>query len=190
MMHHAITIEENSEQNLHIWLNLRCFLRCGLWTLLLGWLGFGFNVITIHSWFVTSCDLFEQIWILIERRQHLLSDVHVALCLLKIYQFWNNFRCRRKNCLAWANDMATWSATSLMVIQRLSKTIIFFTATKTGIVIDIFSAFLKSVIPQLNLCSAHSRLAKLYSQHLKYPGIFNLIFYTELNTVSLIHFFE
>ena len=55
------------------------------------------------------------------------------------------------------NDMPRLSATSLIEIQRLSK-IIFFTfivywrapATRTSIVIDIFSAFLKPVIPQLN----------------------------------------
>ena len=38
MMHHAIAIEENSEQNLHIWPNLICFFRSWLFfTLLLGW---------------------------------------------------------------------------------------------------------------------------------------------------------
>ena len=34
-------------------------------------------------------------------------------------------------------------------------------AIRTSIVIDIFSAFLKPVIPQLNLCCARSRLAKV-----------------------------
>ena len=37
MMHHAIAIEENSEQNLNIWPNLTCFVRSWIsWTLSLG----------------------------------------------------------------------------------------------------------------------------------------------------------
>ena len=51
--------------------------------------------------------------------------------------------------------------------------------------IDIFSAFLNSVIPQLNLCSVHSRLAKCHSQRFKCRFTFNFIFDTKLNTVSL-----
>ena len=86
------------------------------------------------------------------------------------------------------NDMATLSATSLIGIRRLSK-IIFFTASMFSSVVD-FSAFDKPVIPQLNLCSTHSRLAKRHSRHFNCPRTFNLIFYTKLNTVSLIHFFE
>ena len=53
-------------------------------------------------------------------------------------------------------------------------------ATRTIIVIDIFSAFLKSVIPQLNLCCAHSRLVKHHSQHLKCLCTFNFIFFTQI----------
>ena len=44
------------------------------WILPLEWLDLGFNVITIHPWFVTSYDLFEQIWIVGERHQYLLSE--------------------------------------------------------------------------------------------------------------------
>ena len=68
--------------------------------------------------------------------------------------------------IAWhqPNDMPTSSATSLTVIRRLSK-IIFFTAFKCFnrmlMCIDIFSSFLKPVISQLNLCSAHRRLANM-----------------------------
>ena len=61
---------------------------------------------------------------------------------------------------------------------------------KTSVKIAILSAFVKPVTPPLNLCSAHSRLAKCHSQHFKYPCTFNLIFYTKLNTASLIHFFR
>ena len=57
MMHHAIAIEENTEQI---------------------WPTFG------HPWFVTSYDLFEQILVGVKRRQHLLSNVHATLFLLKI----------------------------------------------------------------------------------------------------------
>ena len=82
MMSHAIAIEENGERNLHIWPNLSCFFQLWLfWTL--GWLGFGFNVIAIHPWFVPSYDLFEQTWIVIEHRQHFLSDFPATLVLLK-----------------------------------------------------------------------------------------------------------
>ena len=54
-----------------------------------------------------------------------------------------------------------------------------------NIVIDIFSAFPKSVVPQLNLCSAHT----IHTPNLKCPCRFNLKFYTKLNTVSLDSFF-
>ena len=53
--------------------------------------------------------------------------------------------------------------------------------------IDIFSAFLKPVILQLNLDFAHSRFAKRPSQYFKYLCTFNIIFYLSLNTVSLSH---
>ena len=53
---------------------------------------------------------------------------------------------------------------------------------------NILSASLKPSIPQLNLWSVHSRLAEWHSQHLKCLWIINLIWYTKLNTVSLIHF--
>ena len=36
---------------------------------------------------VTNYDLFEQIRIVVERRQHLLSDVYVMLFLLEILEF-------------------------------------------------------------------------------------------------------
>ena len=54
-------------------------------------------------------------------------------------------------------------------------------ANRTSIVIDILSAFLKPVIPQLNLCSALRRLAK---------RTFNFILYTNHNTLYFIHFYE
>ena len=55
MMQPIIAIEENTEQNLHIWPNLTCFFRSSLsWTLPSRRLGFGFNVIVIHPWFATS----------------------------------------------------------------------------------------------------------------------------------------
>ena len=82
----------------------------------------------------------------------------------------------------------SWCTSPLQSKKTVSKTFTF--DGKTSIVIDFFSAFLEPVIPQLNLCSTHSRLAKYHSQHFKCPCTFNLIFYAKLNTVSLIHFFE
>ena len=64
-------------------------------------------------------------------------------------------------------------------------------ATRTSIIIDIFSTFLKPVILQLNLCSVYSRIAKRHSQHFKCLCIFNFIFSnTKLKTVSLNPFFR
>ena len=43
--YHTIEIEENGIQNLHVWLNLTCFLwSWACWTLSLAWLGVGFKV--------------------------------------------------------------------------------------------------------------------------------------------------
>ena len=72
--------------------------------------------------------------------------------------------------------------TAVIVIRRLSK-IIFFN-------VFIFSPVLKPIIPQLSLCSAHSRLAKRHRQHFKCSCTFNLIFKTKINTVFWIHFFR
>ena len=64
----------NSRQNLHIWLNFMCFFRFWLCCMLpLGW-NFGFNIIALHPWFVTSYNLFKQIWIIVERHQHILTN--------------------------------------------------------------------------------------------------------------------
>ena len=54
----------------------------------------------------------------------------------------------------------------------------------------LFSVLALLVIPQLNLCSARRRIAKRHSQHFKCPCTFNFIFYTKVNTVSLIYLFE
>ena len=49
--------------------------------------------------------------------------------------------------------------------------------TRTSIAMSIFSAFLKPfTIPQMNLCSAHSRVAIRHSQHFIYCCTFNFIF--------------
>ena len=52
----------------------------------IGIFGLWFQWHSHHSWFVASCDLFMQIWIVVECRQHLLSDFPATLFLLKIYQ--------------------------------------------------------------------------------------------------------
>ena len=67
MMNHAITIEENSKQNLHIGLGSSGM--SGLW-------------FQCHSHTPMIRHLFEQIWIVVQRRQHLLSDVHATFVLL------------------------------------------------------------------------------------------------------------
>ena len=95
------------------------------------------------------------------------------------------------------NDMPTSSATALIVILQWFI-IIYFTVslffgcwrtlvTRTSVVINIFSAFVKQVIPELHMCSAHSRIVKRHSQHLKCASTFNSIFYRKLNTISWIH---
>ena len=85
-------------------------------------------------WFVTSYDLFVRICIAAERHQHLLSDVHAMLFLLKISHFGiiftaANFMPKISIKIAWhePKNMPTSSATSLIVIWRLSK-VIFVTA--------------------------------------------------------------
>ena len=54
--------------------------------------------------------------------------------------------------------------------------------TRTTVAIDIFSAFLKQVILNLNLCSAYSRFVKHHILYLKCSWTFNFIFYPKLNT--------
>ena len=75
LMHYAMIIKENIEQNLDIWQNLTCFFRSRWFSVLpLGRLCFGFIVITIYPWFFTSYDPFKQIWIVVNVIQHFLSD--------------------------------------------------------------------------------------------------------------------
>ena len=115
MMHHAIEIKENREQNLYIWPNLMSFFWCWLlWRLPLGWLDFGFNVIFIHPWFVTSSDLSEQIWIL----ARFMSNPSVKIA-------WHE-----------PNNMPRSSVTFLIVIRRLTI-IIFFTASIFSSIVDV-----------------------------------------------------
>ena len=58
MMYHSITIEESSKHNNFTFDRIWC-----AW-LPLRWLGFGFNVIDIHPWFVISYYRFEQSWLI------------------------------------------------------------------------------------------------------------------------------
>ena len=174
MMHHAIAIEENTEQNLHIWSNLTWFFCSWLfWTLTFAWMGFGFNVIALHPWFGTNYGPFEQ---------KVLRKTFVKIT-------WHE-----------PNDMPTSSATSVIVIRRLSK-IIFFTASMFPSVFDVLKRAERALsltsswpslnLKQLNLCSAHSILAPNAT-----VNISNIlkhlisVFYTKLNIVSLNHFIE
>ena len=116
LWHHVIAFEENSEQNIHFWPYLTYSFRSWLfWMLPFDWLGFGFNIIA-------SYDLFEQVWIVFEHRQHLLSDVHATLFCSKYSNFGTVFAAARfmsntsvKNSWHRANDMPTSLATSLIV---------------------------------------------------------------------------
>ena len=192
------------EENFHIWPNLTTVFRSWLiWTLPLGSFGVWFQC---HS---HTPIILHQLWpfwanldLVVERRQLFLSMSMRRCFSLKFNNFGIIFAAARympqtSVKIAWhePNDMPTALASSLIVIRRLFK-IIYFTASIFSSVVevlgrlDIFTAFFKPVLPQLNLCSAHSRLAKYHSQHFKYPCIFNFIFYTRLNTHSLIHFFE
>ena len=109
----------------------------------LGWLGFGFNVTALHPWFVTSYDHIEQIWIIIEGCQHLLSDVHAMLFCWKFSNFETifaaaHFMPKTYVKIAWhePNDMPTSSAASLILIHRLSK-IIFSAASMFSSIVKV-----------------------------------------------------
>ena len=126
---------------------------------------------------------------------------------VSLIHFWNNLRFRSfhayniiKICSAWAeryaNVISNLSNSDSTIIQiyflHCFNVIINYWrvwATRMSIVIDKLSAFFKPVIPLLNLCSARCRLAKHFnSQHFKCSCTFNFIFYTNLNTFSLVHF--
>ena len=97
------------------------------------------------------------------------------------------------------NDMTTPSATSLNSVSTIIQNHFLYCfkvfigcrrarATRTSIVIDIFLAFLKPVTLQLNLCSAHSRIAKSHSKSTFQMFIctFIFIFYTKLMVFSFL----
>ena len=105
--------------------------------------------------------------------------------------------------IAWheMNNMLTSSATSPTVIRRLSK-IIFFTASMLSAIVDVLgrpgrSSLLTSSYPSLNRLY-HNWTCVLLIVDLPNATVdisnvsctFNFIFYTELQTVSLIYFFE
>ena len=57
IMHHTFIIKENSEQNLHIWLNFVSFFQSWQSRMLpLGRFRLSFNVISIYPSFITSYD--------------------------------------------------------------------------------------------------------------------------------------
>lgn len=108
MMQQAPAIEENFKQNLHIRPNLA---------------GFGFHVITINPWFVTSYDHLEHIWLVVDRVQQLFSNVtviHAVFVWTKAILVWMT-RCPSHVQIQWYKpiDMFRSSSTSLTVIRRL-----------------------------------------------------------------------
>ena len=138
MMHHTIAIEENSEQNLNIWPNLTCILRSRLfWTLPLGWLGFGFNIIAIHLWFATSYDVFEQFWIVVEHRQQRPDRCPCDVVFAQNFAILEQSSLPQVSWIAWhgPNDVPISSAISQIAIRRLTK-LIFFTASIFSSVVD------------------------------------------------------
>ena len=161
MMRHAIAIEEMSGQNLHIWPSMMWFSALAL----LGWLGFGFNVIALHPWIITSYDIFKQIWIVIERCQLLLISMWCCFCS-KFSNFGTIcavtlFILKASVKIAWheLSDMATSSATSLILTISQNHFLYCLNvfmgcwrapATRTSIIIKIFSVFLEL---QLVFCS-------------------------------------
>ena len=70
----------------------------------LRWLSLGFHVITLNPWFVNSYDSLEQIWVVADRGQWLLSNVNAMLFLVEIEQFWYEFR--GDPCLKWLPSKA------------------------------------------------------------------------------------
>ena len=127
------------------------------------------------------------------------QNLHIwpnSMCLIK--QFWTNLHCHTfhaenigKNCLAcaerYANIISSLSNIDSMIIHNhfLHCCNVFIgcwcaRATRTSIVIDIFQACLKPFMPQLNLCSAYSRLTKCHSLYFKDACTFNFIFYTKI----------
>ena len=118
MRHHVIVIEENSEQNLHILPNLSSFfgLRSS------GRFHWNDWALDIHPWFVTSYDLLEEIWIVVERPQHFLSDVHAFSNFGTIFVA-VRFMYKASVKIAWhePTNMPTSSAILQIVIRQLSK---------------------------------------------------------------------
>ena len=179
------------------------FVALGLlfWKLPLGSLGFGFNVIAIHPWFVTSYDLFEQFWIIVERRQLLLIDVHATLFCSKFSDFGIIFPAARFMAktfvkIAWhePNDMPASSA--MFLIRRLSK-IIFFTASMFSSVVDLLGRpgrvlSLTFIRPSLNRLY-HNRTCVLLivdSPNATVNILNVLAHFISFFTQNLIHFFS
>ena len=67
VMHHAIA---TMSKTFTFYLSWRAFIGLGS--------SGRFHIVAIQPWFATSYELFEQIWIVVKRSQHLLSDVHAT----------------------------------------------------------------------------------------------------------------
>ena len=106
-------------------------------------------------------SVFEQIWIVVERRQHLLNDV--LFCskfrIFVIIFSAAHFMSKKFIKISWheLNDMATSSATSLIVIRQLFK-IIFFTASMFSSVVDVLGRSGRAS----SLTSSQFSLSRLY----------------------------
>ena len=127
-----------------------------------------------YPWFVTSYDLFKQIWIVVDVIQHFLSDGHATGFLVKIQQSWNELRCHtlqtqniRKNCMAWDNRYAdiliNFSNSDSTILhnnflQCFSVSIGCWRAgpSKASVVIHLFSTFCEELVPLVNTFLTYS----------------------------------
>ena len=172
----------------------------------LRWLDFGFNVIAIHPWFVTGCEVFEQIWIAVNiyramamRRCYCLnlailkqsSLPHVS-CLnhLKDYLSWG------ERCTKVFLDYATLSLLKIyQFLYNLRCGIFRCRMPKPSVKIawhepNIISNLFNSELAIIQILSFNASMFSLVTGHFKCFYPFNLIFNTKLNRASLVPFFE
>ena len=169
----------------YIWhTHLPLFFRFWLfWIFPLEWLGFGFDVIAQRPIIRLTLRPF---WANLNRRLTSLTFLERCPCDVKFSNFGTifsalGFMTKTSVKIAWhePNDMPTSSATSRVVIRRLSR-IIFFTALMFSSVVNVLGQpelassltssrpILNRLVWKLNFSSAHSRRTKRHSQHFQY----------------------
>ena len=144
----------------------------------LGWLSFGFHVITINPWFVTSYDPLEQIWVVADRDQYLLSNVNAILFFgrnlaILVRISWRPVSCPNH----WFDD---WS----ILFSSLHQCFPFVCcwrarASDTLFVVHIFSGLGKHLVPLLNVASVQGSFTIYHSQHSECVRALNFVFHTK-----------